>query len=136
MEKEITFTFQFNIFSLNQFDINKISSFLNMTPTKSWVQGDYIKANFFRKESCWSIVSEEIDTYVFEDSFIKFIEPFFLKCQLINKLYEEFNLLTQVDVIIKIYHGATMPGIHLSSKVIEILSSLKCGIDFDIYDYR
>lgn len=136
MKKQITFTFDFSLFINQKYNVDTISDILNINPTKKWIKGDFIKNDLFRKESCWSIVSSEKNSLTFEEPFIEFFNQNHLNSPFLIKLINEESLKAQVDCIVKIYEGNTMPGIHVSRNTLAILSQIKCSIDFDIYDFR
>lgn len=136
MENRISFKLIFFLFKFDEFDVDMITDYLNIIPSKSWKKNDISKDNLKRKESCWEVESKEYYDFTMTLPLADFLAIGMPEHDKIKSLIQNEELRSQIDVIVSIHGGKTMPGIHLDENIIKKLADLKCSIDFDIYDYR
>ena len=136
MNKNISFQFHFTLFCERDFDVSLLSQLLQIQPSKEWVRKHDHHKPLYRNESFWKVSSSEIFDFTFDNNFKDFLNPFGEKSKIIIDSIKKHSLQCRIDVVIKLYSGNIMPGISVSDKIIFLLASWNCSIDFDIYDFR
>lgn len=136
MQKSISFRFHFCLFIPEEYNVDKITGLLKMEPTKKWVKDESNPKPLYRDSSGWEKSSAEIFSFGFDEPFSNFLKELEGVWPAIRQLITKDKLSCKMDVVIKIYKGSTMPGIYIDEKILAILSSINCSIDFDMYDLR
>lgn len=121
----------------DNFDPEKITKTLGITPTESWKKGDLSKNLQQQKFSCWklsSIKKEQLDINELNNLVINQLVN---KEPLINALKSELNLdsVLQLVVCIDMNESVSTPFIGHDLKTIEFLNNTKSTTDIDIYKY-
>lgn len=134
--KEISFQFCFSIFSDESYEVSSITETLGLIPTRAWIRDASQTMPLYRDHSCWEYKSEEIFDPIFEDAFAGYFQPLESKLDLIRELLDKHNLSCKIFILVKIHAGDSMPGIHVDWSLAARMASIKCNLDFDMYDYR
>ncbi len=136
MQKSISFSFHFCLFIPEEYNVDKITGLLKIEPAKKWIKDEANPKPLYRDSSGWEKSSAEVFSFGFDEPFSNFLKELECAWPSIKQLITEDKLSCKMDVVIKIYEGSTMPGICIDEKILAILSSINCSIDFDMYDFR
>jgi hypothetical protein len=60
MDKNISFKFQFSIFSEDEYDVSAITNILQISPSNAYKKDEQYHENKYRKDSAWRLDSEEV----------------------------------------------------------------------------
>ncbi|MCT2406423.1 DUF4279 domain-containing protein [Chryseobacterium antibioticum] len=123
----------FSIFG-SPFDPNYFSESINVIPTNSWMEGEFIpnnKKNKKREESAWEY-SIHFDTIYFEEVSNKFVNIFEDKIDSINKFN---NLTLKFDIVLEIVEEQGL-SLYFNKPFLNIVNRLSAEIDVDTYILR
>ncbi|MBT2286961.1 DUF4279 domain-containing protein [Paenibacillus polymyxa] len=124
---------EFSIFG-EQFDPNIITNTLLITPTGTWLKGDPVRRDLFRKETCWEIATEYEESLDINDQIDKVIDLIQDQKDQVIRLIRKHNLECKFEVVINIENNAK-PAMYLNKDTIKFIYDLGAEIDFDLYIY-
>ncbi|WP_197031728.1 DUF4279 domain-containing protein [Paenibacillus massiliensis] len=125
---------EFSIFG-DQFDPNIITNTLLITPTRTWLKGDPIRRDLFRKETCWELDTEYEESLNINDQIDKVRGLIQDKKDQVIRLIRENNLECKFEVVINIENNIK-PAMYLNKETIKFIYDLGAAIDFDLYIYN
>lgn len=134
--KDISYTFHFTIFSREVYEVANITELLGLTPTRTWIKDPSQLKPLYRDCSFWKYSSQEIFGPIFEDAFVGYFSALEPRLETIAALLGKDGLTCNMDAVVEIHSGNSMPGICVDWKLAAQLASVKCWISFDMYDFR
>lgn len=124
---------EFSIFG-DVFDPNTITETLLITPTRTWVKGDNIRGNLFRKETCWELATDYEESLDINDQIDKIKALIKNKKEEIRKLIRQNKLECRFDVVINIEKNEK-PAMYLNKETIKFFYDFGAQFDIDLYIY-
>ncbi|MFC9707260.1 DUF4279 domain-containing protein [Paenibacillus sp. NPDC056933] len=124
---------EFSIFG-DQFDLNIITNTLLIPPTRTWLKGDPIQRDLFRKETCWELATEYEESLDINDQIDKVKILIQDRKDQVVKLIRQNNLECKFEVVINIENNEK-PAMYLNKDTIKFIYDLGAEIDFDLYIY-
>ncbi|ULO08552.1 DUF4279 domain-containing protein [Paenibacillus sp. 19GGS1-52] len=122
---------EFSIFG-DGFDPNIITDTLLITPTRTWLKGDYIRRDLFRKETCWELATEYEESFDINDQIDKLKNLIQNRKDEVVKLVRQNNLECKLEVVINIENNEK-PAMYLNKETIKFVHDIGAEIDFDLY---
>lgn len=122
---------EFSIFG-DHFDPDIVTSTLLISPTRTWLKGDFIKKELLRKETYWEFATDYEESSDINDQIDKVKNLLQDRKDQIVKLIEQNNLECKFEVIINIENNEK-PAIYLNKDTIKFIHDLGAEIDFDLY---
>ena len=121
---------------VGNFDPDKVSEILNLTPEKSWKIGDLRRNGTKYDFALWEIGRcTEYDVEV-ENQMRKTIALLQDKIQLLNQIREENDVSFVLEIVPSIYVGDVNPCLAPPLDVIDFCHATRTEIDIDIYVYN
>ena len=118
------------------FDPDRITEILNLTPERYWKIGDLRRNGTKYDFALWEIGKcEEYDVEV-ENQMRKTIAPLQDKISLLNKIREENEVRFWLVIVPNIYVGDINPCLAPPLDVIDFCHATRTEIDIDIYIYN
>ena len=120
---------------VGNFDPDKVSEILNLTPEKSWKIGDLRRNGTKYDFALWEIGRcTEYDIEV-ENQMRKTISLLQDKISLLNQIRIENDVTLTLEIVPTIYAGSTNPCLAPSLDVIDFCHATRTNIDIDMYVY-
>ena len=120
---------------VGNFDPDKVSEILNLTPEKSWKIGDLRRNGTKYDFALWEIGRcTEYDIEV-ENQMRKTISLLQDKISLLNQIRIENDVTLTLEIVPTIYVGNTNPCLAPSLDVIDFCHATRTNIDIDMYVY-
>lgn len=117
------------------FDPDRVSELLNLTPEKAWKIGDLRRDGSRYDFAKWEIGRcAEYDVIV-ENQMRKTIAPLQDKIPLLNQIRQEYDVCFVLEVVPEIYAGDTDPCLAPSLDIIDFCHATRTEIDIDLYVY-
>ena len=118
---------------VGNFDPDKVSEILNLTPEKSWKIGDLRRNGTKYDFALWEIGRcTEYDIEV-ENQMRKTISLLQDKISLLNQIRIENDVTLTLEIVPTIYVGSTIPCLAPSLDVIDFCHATRTNIDIDMY---
>ena len=115
----------------HDFNPNDLTRLLKIEPTAIWHKGDLIRNNLYRKETSWTLKTNSIETFEFEELFQILMSILSGKEEILGKFAEENHLFVKIYPIIVVYNN--MPCITITKEMADALIMLNAKIEFDMY---
>lgn len=125
---------EFSIFG-DGFDPNTITDTLQITPTRTWLKGDNIKGDLFRKETCWELATEYEESLDINNQIKKIKNLIQDRKDEVVKLIRQNNLECKLEVVINIENNER-PAMYINNETIKFIHDIGAEIDFDLYIYN
>jgi hypothetical protein len=116
----------------DHFDPLVITNDLSVEPTGYYFKGEKGQWNTEKKETCWYISSEYVESLYVADVLKKIIDKIQNNRKKLNDLREQFDLTYKFFIDIKI-EEKMIPAIYLDKEIIEFANDIKAELDFDIH---
>ena len=121
---------------VGNFDPDKVSAILSLTPEKSWKIGDLRRNGTKYDFALWEIGRcAEYDVEV-ENQMRKTIEVLQDKIQLLNQIRKEYDVSFYLEIVPTIYVGDSNPCLAPSLDIIDFCHATRTEIDIDMYVYN
>ena len=115
------------------FDPDEITSIIGLTPTKQWSIGDLRQNGTVRNFAMWEYGRcDEYDVFV-ENQMMSTITDLMPKTNILQKIYELYDVSFHLEVVPSVYVGEITPCISPNRAVLEFCYLTKTGIDIDLY---
>jgi hypothetical protein len=137
MEKGNTHVY-FSLTGYN-FDPQIVTDRIGVIPTETWKKGDKGKYKPTLDYSYWKLSTEKGKEYIMVDSLVdEVIGQLFDKIEIINKLKNQFNLDSVLEIVMYIDTNEEQftPALGHDLKTIEFLHRTKTKTDIDIYRFN
>lgn len=115
-----------------EFNPNVITEKLELEPTEQYMKGEKNKRNFERKETCWSISTDYIETLYISELIDELLYKLSSKKDILIHLKKEINLEFKFFIVINIENNIK-PAIYLDKRIIEFANAIEAEFDFDLY---
>lgn len=120
---------------IGDFEPDKITERLNLTPSRKWCKGDKRKVGTYTF-SLWEFGRIEKTNNVFVDEQIKqTINPLLDKINILNELKSELNVKFVLEVVPKFYTLKDKPVLSPSKEVVDFCHAIDADLDIDYYFY-
>jgi len=123
----------------DNFNPQEITNHLGIEPSDIWRKGDKGEFNSALKYSCWKLSTEKGKEYLEIDKLVnEIVEILFDKIDIINKLKQEMNLNSVLEIVmdIDINPDQSTPALGHNLKTIEFLYKTRTETDVDIYRFN
>ncbi len=121
------------VISGDDFDLEKVTSMLELVPSQKWKKGDSIRnKSIIRRETTWCYETGFAQSFDIREQTSHLLTAVFKKSHELKTLKKEFGLNFLVLYTIKIYNFET-PIISLESEIIKFVNDIQGTIDFDLY---
>lgn len=117
------------------FDPDRVSELLNLTPEKTWNIGDLRRDGTRYDFANWEIGRCAQYDVLVENQMRKTIAPLQDKIPLINQIRQEYDVFFVLEVVPTIYAGDTEPCLAPSLDIIDFCHATRTEIDIDLYIY-
>lgn len=116
-----------------EYNVQEITDFLNITPSKTWNKGESIRnSGQKRTYTAWIYSTDEIETLNVYSQAVKIEKLFLPKIKEISFLKNKYDLDISLDFVINI-KNEEVPAIYFESSFIEFAASVGAGFDMDTY---
>ena len=116
------------------FDPDRISEMLGLTPDKTWKIGDTRKGGVSQYEfASWRFgTCEEYDVIV-ENQMLNTIAPLLSKVDILREIKQQFDVHFTLEVVPKVRFDETTPCLAPSLQVMQFCCDTGTEIDIDLY---
>lgn len=118
----------------DEFDPELISKTMNLVPTKTYLKGEHIRGEFYRKDTYWELSTEYEESFDINEQLIKIINQLKDKKIEIIELQKNLSISSKFIVVIKIENNQK-PAIYLERRTIHFISEINSEFDVDYYIY-
>jgi len=114
----------------DDFDVNTVTSLLQIEPTETRQKTDFPMRQFAKVE--WSINTNYESSNAISDQFGKLLNQLHNKHKIINKIKKNYNLECGFNVVVNILNNE-QPEMVLTREIINFASKVDAEICFDLY---
>ncbi len=116
------------------FDPGLITKSLMIEPTCTYIKGEHIRGELYRRNSNWVLSTEYEESDDIKDQLLKIINLIRDKKTIINEMQNTYSLSCKFFVVIQIENNEK-PAIYLDRETIRLMYEINVEIDFDYYIY-
>lgn len=123
----------------DNFDPQIVTERIGIVPTVQWNKGNKGKCKPALDYLCWKFSSDERKEYIMVDSLVdEVIEKLFDKIEIINKLKNQFDLDSVLEIVMYVdtNEEKSTPALGHDLKTIEFLYRTQTKTDVDIYRFN
>lgn len=117
----------------DEYDIKEITDSLNITPSKTWKKGDFIR-NSGQKHTytAWIYDTDAVETLDVQEQTKKIEKLFLSRIERIISLKKKYRLDISLDFVI-IIENDEVPAVYFEPSFLEFAAKIGARFDIDMY---